>query len=765
MPEQVTKLKLFLASPGDVKKERDVLTKVAGELNSTVAANKNLVLEVVRWETHTHPDLGDDPQAVVNRQIGPTDIFVGVFWHRIGSKTNRAESGSIEEFEIARDLWKQGRLKHLLLYFKIAPWTTRTKEEAEQVVKLLDFRKSISSTALVKEFKTVRAFEELSRRDLSNLLLAWAAQNPKPEPQPPTLQSAGTVILASAVDSPAPAAARSVPPSMFPRKVISRGHYSALTLRWVGDSEVVFATRGSDVMVATAEGVKPREAGRGGAVPSYLSVRGDRIAVMKYTYLKLYSLRGGELGSVLFEENAGGSIAEWSPSGEFIAAAGTNCIKVYRGDLSKIAEHHVGGKYGSSAIAWTGDVLWAGLHNGELWRLDPPFDKPEQIVKRQGISCLALRTALASERLACYWYDGRIEIRKNGSTISEVQTEPQNKWTAQGPKLGWCLDDTVLAVTNGLGAEVVFWKIASGILLRCQVPRHIEALDAIGSSLALGIGESEREVNGEVWVVDLAALPTLLEEPAPESEPVRPHLLHADWTPLLDALEDAKHSDTPLDISRLRLSVEPLERELRGHEERFRNSDAEPGIIRELSKGFQRERRRAERILDSITWLGHQMRLSGYHEREIEKCLDVALSFESNTILGNLGAQGYPVSEDPEELVGFTLGCDTSDIVMFGFDTADGRGLVAGVPVRFLMQVSELVRIGESAVKDAGVQNPSGREIVHAAAYNFHAFDSLFGWQNQRELWIRYVLPQALARYPRDQIILKHSEIERFRLT
>jgi hypothetical protein len=595
------------------------------------------------------------------------------------------------------------------------------------------------------------------------LLLAWAAKNPQTEPAAPSA-FAGTVIVARTADSPAPATVRSVRPDAFPRKVISSGHYSPLSVRWAGNSEVVFATRGSDVMVA-AEGVKPREAGRGGAVPAYISVHEDRIAVVKNTYLKLYSLRGGELGSVLFEENAGGTIAEWSPSGEFIAAAGTNCIKVYRADLSQIVMHHVGGKYGSCAVAWTGDVLWAGLGNGELWRLEAPFKKFEQIVRRQGISCLALRTASASERIACYWYDGRIEIRQNGSPISEVQTEPQNKWTAHGPKLGWCLNDEALAVTTGLGAEVLFWEIDSGNVLRCEMPRDVDALDTVGSSLALGIGESDREVNGEVWVIDLAVLPGLFHQPAPESQVIRPHLLHADWTPLFDAVEEAERSNKPPDLSRLRLSVEPLDREFREYEERLQRSDAEPGIIREVSKGFRRERSRAGRILDEIAWLSHQMRLSGYHEREIETCLDAAVSFESNAILGNLGLPGYPAVEDVEEFVGFTLGCDKADIVLLGFDTADGRGLRAGVPVRFLMQVSELVKMGESAVKEVGVEDPSGRDIVHAAASRFHAFDFLFGWQRQREMWLRYVLPQALTRYPREQIIVKHSEIERFGLT
>jgi hypothetical protein len=57
MAQQQTKLQVFLASPSDVKAERDRLGAVCDELNSTIAAERDLCLEIVRWETHTWPGL------------------------------------------------------------------------------------------------------------------------------------------------------------------------------------------------------------------------------------------------------------------------------------------------------------------------------------------------------------------------------------------------------------------------------------------------------------------------------------------------------------------------------------------------------------------------------------------------------------------------------------------------------------------------------------------------------------------------------------
>jgi hypothetical protein len=52
MPEQTQKIRIFVASPGDVHKEREHLKAVVDELNATIAPFKKLSLELVKWESH-----------------------------------------------------------------------------------------------------------------------------------------------------------------------------------------------------------------------------------------------------------------------------------------------------------------------------------------------------------------------------------------------------------------------------------------------------------------------------------------------------------------------------------------------------------------------------------------------------------------------------------------------------------------------------------------------------------------------------------------
>ena len=107
---------VLIASPADVSEERDVVTAAIHVWNAANYPTTGIMLNPVRWETHSFPESGDRPQAIVNRQIvDEGDFLIGIFGNRLGTPTGAAQSGTIEEIERFR---KAG--KHVALYFSTA---------------------------------------------------------------------------------------------------------------------------------------------------------------------------------------------------------------------------------------------------------------------------------------------------------------------------------------------------------------------------------------------------------------------------------------------------------------------------------------------------------------------------------------------------------------------------------------------------------------------------------------------------------------------
>lgn len=160
------KVRIFVASPGDVQAERDGLSKVVSELNLTISAiapEKGIVLELIRYETHAHPGLGEDAQDVINRQALDYDIFVGVMWKRFGTPTKRAGSGTAEEFQHAYERWAKDNALPVLFYFRQTPLMPKTREEVEQLARVIDFRDEMSRCGLVWEYEDERGFADIIR--------------------------------------------------------------------------------------------------------------------------------------------------------------------------------------------------------------------------------------------------------------------------------------------------------------------------------------------------------------------------------------------------------------------------------------------------------------------------------------------------------------------------------------------------------------------------------------------------------------------------
>ena len=119
------------------------------------------------------PAFGQDPQAVINDQIHQDyDIFIGILWNRIGSQTERAESGTVEEFELAKARYdKDPNSVRLMLYFKDAPPLTMDGFDPDQYKGVREFRSRVSEMGgFYGEFVTADDFSNSVRIDLTKVI-------------------------------------------------------------------------------------------------------------------------------------------------------------------------------------------------------------------------------------------------------------------------------------------------------------------------------------------------------------------------------------------------------------------------------------------------------------------------------------------------------------------------------------------------------------------------------------------------------------------
>jgi hypothetical protein len=166
------KLKIFVASPGDLSQERDIVSLVVEELRRSIGELLEIELETIRWETHTWPDIGDDAQDVINRQIGEYDVLVGMMWKRFGTATKRASSGTGEEFERAYNYFRKYNRPKIMFYFRTAPFYSTSLNEISQFRRVVQFRKKIEKLGVYyREYSDVLEFERRFREQLSRQII------------------------------------------------------------------------------------------------------------------------------------------------------------------------------------------------------------------------------------------------------------------------------------------------------------------------------------------------------------------------------------------------------------------------------------------------------------------------------------------------------------------------------------------------------------------------------------------------------------------
>lgn len=165
MPYQASVYRVMLASPSDVKEERELFPKILEYWNALHSLHEKAVILPVKWETHSTPEMGDRPQAIINKHlVNESDILVGIFWTKLGTPTGVADSGSVEEIEEFRS-----KGKPVLLYFSNAP-VVANSINVEQYQSLKVFKDKCFSEGLVETYDSINEFrEKLSRHLLETI--------------------------------------------------------------------------------------------------------------------------------------------------------------------------------------------------------------------------------------------------------------------------------------------------------------------------------------------------------------------------------------------------------------------------------------------------------------------------------------------------------------------------------------------------------------------------------------------------------------------
>lgn len=175
-PRTTRLVTLFVASPGDVAEERGRVRAVVERVHRAVGPEVRI--DVVRWEDYAAPDWSR-PQAVVfgNTSFASIDLFVGIFWSRLGTPSGAVdptrgveyESGTVEELAAARRLYEEGSLRRIMLYFRHPQRPPQNEEEARQaagVAELCGRLETGPERGLIRRYATPEEFGERLYDDL-----------------------------------------------------------------------------------------------------------------------------------------------------------------------------------------------------------------------------------------------------------------------------------------------------------------------------------------------------------------------------------------------------------------------------------------------------------------------------------------------------------------------------------------------------------------------------------------------------------------------
>lgn len=120
-------LKIFIAVPGDVEEEREIIRQTVVRVNAEASLSLGVMFEALEGTVHSLPGMAR-PQSHITPLVDLCDVFIGVLWTRFGTPPGKTASGEVfgsgtqEEFERALKRWEDNggsteSVPRIMMYF------------------------------------------------------------------------------------------------------------------------------------------------------------------------------------------------------------------------------------------------------------------------------------------------------------------------------------------------------------------------------------------------------------------------------------------------------------------------------------------------------------------------------------------------------------------------------------------------------------------------------------------------------------------------
>ncbi|HKI01522.1 MAG TPA: hypothetical protein VKK31_06040 [Thermoanaerobaculia bacterium] len=202
---KINEYRCLLISPSDVDEERKSLVEVVLNWNAHVGKVLGTRVELVRWESHSAPDVRASPQEILNHQLVSDCHFgIALFWSRLGTPTALYRSGSDEEIRRLMDAGLR-----VLVYFNRSA-IPQAILVSDQYSRLCGFRQELEAQGLVGYYESTHHLREQVQLHLTQVVSSLlGASAPGPglatlEAPAPDIRVSSAVCLVAPTDGPIP---------------------------------------------------------------------------------------------------------------------------------------------------------------------------------------------------------------------------------------------------------------------------------------------------------------------------------------------------------------------------------------------------------------------------------------------------------------------------------------------------------------------------------------------------------------------------------